>query len=100
MGVSVRGNVDPHLRSPCPQCGYATRYKQWPVTCACFDYKQQLVRGSCSPCPHVAEIWAEQGQRNATLHLIDHGRLPPLKIAAEYAMGRRRRIAKGGSTGK
>jgi hypothetical protein len=37
MGVSVRGLSDPHLHAPCPQCGYATRYKQWPIKCACSD---------------------------------------------------------------
>ena len=36
MGVSIRGHSDPHLHSPCPQCGYATRYKQFgPIRCAC-----------------------------------------------------------------
>ena len=36
MGVSVRGNSDPHLHSPCPVCGYATRFKQLgPIPCAC-----------------------------------------------------------------
>ena len=35
MGVSIHGTVHPHLHHPCPQCGYATRYKQWPSRCAC-----------------------------------------------------------------
>ena len=35
MGVSVRGNTHEHLHSPCPRCGFARRFKQWPVTCAC-----------------------------------------------------------------
>ena len=35
MGVNVRGVSDPHLHHPCPVCGYATRYKQWPSRCAC-----------------------------------------------------------------
>ena len=36
MGVSVRGQTDPHLHSPCLRCGCATRYKQFgPMRCAC-----------------------------------------------------------------
>lgn len=89
MGVSVRGNNDPHLHSPCPRCGYATRHKQWPVTCACSDSKRQMIRTVSAP-PHVVEIWAEQGQRNAALHQIDHSHIPPLKIADGYEAGRLR----------
>src|SRR6478752_9514436 len=32
MYVSVRG---PHWHRPCPKCGYATRFKQWPTACRC-----------------------------------------------------------------
>ena len=35
MGVSVHGTVHPHLHSPCPVCGYARRFKQFPERCAC-----------------------------------------------------------------
>ena len=66
MGASVRGNSDPHLHSPCPRCGYATRYKQWPVTCACSNAQRQKIR--TTPGAHVVEIWAEQERKNAELH--------------------------------
>jgi hypothetical protein len=39
---------------------------------------------------HIAEIQAEQEQRNAALHKIDHGDISPLRIAARYAAGRPR----------
>ena len=35
-GVTVAGYTDPHFHSPCPVCGYATRFKQYgPMRCAC-----------------------------------------------------------------
>lgn len=36
-GVSARGTVHPHLHHPCPKCGYATRFKQWPISCLCTE---------------------------------------------------------------
>jgi hypothetical protein len=43
MGVSIRGHSDPHLHSPCPRCGYATRYKQFgPMRCACPNRPARL----------------------------------------------------------
>ena len=30
---------------------------------------------------HIAEIQAEQDERNAALHKIDHSHIPPLRIA-------------------
>jgi hypothetical protein len=37
---------------------------------------------------HIAEIQAEQLERNAALHKSGHGQIPPLRIAARYAAGR------------
>jgi hypothetical protein len=37
---------------------------------------------------HIAEIQAEQEQRNAALCRIDHSHIAPLRIAARYAAGR------------
>jgi hypothetical protein len=88
MGVRVRGHSDLHLHSPCPQGGYATRYKQWPITCACSNAQRQKIR--TTPAAHVVEIWAEQDARNAELHKIDHSHIPPLGIAARYSTGRPR----------
>src|ERR1700756_3682461 len=39
---------------------------------------------------HIAEIEAEQEQRNAALRKIDYSHIPPLRIAARYAAGRPR----------
>ena len=35
MTTSVRGNDGKELSAPCPVCGYATRFKRFPITCAC-----------------------------------------------------------------
>lgn len=35
MTTSVRGNDSKELTTPCPVCGYATRFKRFPITCAC-----------------------------------------------------------------
>ena len=40
---------------------------------------------------HIAEIQAEQEERNAALHKIDHSHIPPLRVADRYARGRRKR---------
>ena len=85
MGVSVRVHSDLHLHSPCPQCGYATRYKQWPITCACSNAQRQKIR--TTPAPHVVEIWAEQERKNAELHQINHRHIGPLRTAERYAAG-------------
>jgi hypothetical protein len=88
MGVSVRGLSDLHLHSPCPQCGYATRYKQWPITCACSNAQRQKIQQI--PAPHVVEIWAEQERKNAELHQINHSHIGPLRITSPYEDGRHR----------
>lgn len=88
MGVSVRGLSDLYLHSACPQCGFATRFKQWPITCACSNAQQQQIRAS--PSAHVVEIWAEQERKNAELHQVDHSHIPLLRIAERYAAGRPR----------
>jgi hypothetical protein len=94
--LSVRGNSLPHLHSPCPRCGYATRYKQWSITCACSNAQRQQIR--TTPAPHVVEIWAEQERMNAELRMIDNSQISPLRIADRYATGRprapRRRASK------
>jgi hypothetical protein len=40
---------------------------------------------------HIVEIQAEQEERNAALHKIDHSHIPPLRVAERYARGRRKR---------
>ena len=35
MGVDIHGHAHPHLHSLCLRCGYAARFKQWPIRCAC-----------------------------------------------------------------
>jgi hypothetical protein len=98
MGVSVRGHSYPHLHSACAQCGYATRYKQWPITCACSNAQRQKIR--TTPAPHVIEIWAEQQTRNTKLHNVDHSHIPPVRIADRYAGGRPRAPRHGGLDGE
>jgi hypothetical protein len=36
---------------------------------------------------HIAEIQAEQEERNAALHKIDRSHIPPLRVADRYARG-------------
>ncbi|MCV7401283.1 hypothetical protein H7K24_14085 [Mycobacterium fragae] len=38
--------------------------------------------------PDIAEIQAEQEQRNAALHKIDHSHIPPLRVDPRYVLGR------------
>lgn len=94
---------------PCDRCGYATRYKQFPLVCACttpdrcphppVDVRGDVCRrcGGDSRVPrtsmsrlrvHIKAIQAEQEQKNADLP-IPSG--PPLRIADRYAAGRPRR---------
>jgi hypothetical protein len=40
---------------------------------------------------HIAEIQAEQDERDAALHRTDHSHIPPLRIAERYAGGIRRK---------
>jgi hypothetical protein len=84
MGVSAGGHTDPHLHAPCPRCGYATRYKQWPTKCACSDAERQK---ATSTSPNVKNIWAEQEAKNADLRKIDHSHIRPLHIADRYVAG-------------
>jgi hypothetical protein len=49
---------------------------------------------------HIAEIQAEQEERNAALHKIDHSHIPPLRIAERYAGGIRRKAASSGTRSK
>ena len=46
---------------------------------------------------HIAEIQAEQEERNAALHKIDHSHIPPLRIAERYGGGIRRKAASNGN---
>jgi hypothetical protein len=40
---------------------------------------------------HIAEIQAEEEERNAALHKIDYSHIPPLRVADRCARGRRER---------
>jgi len=79
MTVSISGNTW-HVHAPCLRCGYGTRYKQWPIRCQCPS-----MSAGRSTSPLVAEIWAEQEQKNAALP-IPSG--PHLRIADRYPAGR------------
>ena len=91
MGVSISGLSHPHLHSPCPRCGYATRFKQFgPIRCLCS--KTPEVRSGPQRSlanEHVEEIWAEQEQKNAALRTRVPTNVPPLRIADQYAAGRK-----------
>ena len=86
MMLSVSGNDLPHLHTPCPRCGYTTRYKQWPVRCLCNQdiwWRQMMANAYHERV--IAPILAEQEQQNAAL-LVPTG--PPLSLAPRYAAGR------------
>jgi hypothetical protein len=97
MGVSIRGHSDPHLHSPCPRCGYATRYKQFgPMRCACPNPKPRPRRVICSVtltehCPYEGEEEKGSECKNLADDLPPGSPSgPPLRIAARYAAGRPR----------
>ena len=95
---------------PCDRCGCATRFKQFPMVCACTTpdrcpHPLIYVRGNniCQRCggdprvsranrhrlwEHIEKIQAEQEHKNAALP-IPSG--PPLRIADQYAARRPRR---------
>jgi hypothetical protein len=46
---------------------------------------------------HIAEIQAQQEERNAALLKIDHSHIPPVRVAERYAGGIRRKAANSGT---
>ena len=95
---------------PCDRCGYATRFKQFPMVCACTTpdrcpHPPIYVRGNniCQRCggdprvprenmhrlrEHIEEIQAEQADLQARATPPSG---PPLRVADRYADGRPRR---------
>jgi hypothetical protein len=103
--VSINGVTD-HVHRPCPRCGYATRYKQWPIGCLCnkcepnhrpsepcragpgADGKLTCLTHARTPArEYIEEIWAEQKQKKVALQAPSG---PLLRIADRYAAGRSR----------
>src|ERR1700752_800410 len=76
-----------HRHTPCDTCGQPTRYKQWPIGCKCPTMSPG--RSTIAAKKRLAEIWAEQEQKNAALHRIDYSHIPPLRIADRYVAGRK-----------
>lgn len=96
---------------PCDRCGWATRFKQFPLVCACTTpdrcpHPPIYVRGNniCQRCggdprvprenmhrlwEHTEKIHAEQEQKNAALRTRAPTNVPPLRIADQYAAGRK-----------
>jgi hypothetical protein len=97
---------DEYHYNPCDRCGYATRYKQFDLCCACTTpdrcphppyYRQgdhctrcggdaRVRRESMYGKERLQEIWAEQEQKNAALaaRATDPTRLG---VAPRYAKG-------------
>jgi hypothetical protein len=95
---------------PCDRCGYATRFKQFAMVCACTTpdrcpHPPIYVRGNniCQRCggdprvsranmhrlrEHIEEIQAEQADLQARATPPSG---PPLRVADRYAGGRPRR---------
>jgi hypothetical protein len=78
--ISINGVTD-HVHHACPRCGYATRYKQWPIRCLCNKYDP---------------TWLTTRRVRLHRNLADDLPLgspagPPLRIADRYAAGRPRR---------
>jgi hypothetical protein len=90
--------------APCDRCGYATRFKQFPLVCACTTpdrcpHPPISVQGDhCQRCggdarvpretmnglaKYIEEIWAEQEQKNAALRRRVPTDVPPLRIAEQ-----------------
>ena len=84
MPIIING-VSEHAHSPCQCCGYATRYKQFDLCCACTTPDRcphppiwregnhchrcggdaRVRRESMYGKERLQEIWAEQEQKNA-----------------------------------
>jgi ribosomal protein S14 len=98
---------------PCDRCGWATRFKQFPLVCACTTPDRRphppiYVRGNniCQRCggdprvprenmlwllrEHIEEIQAEQADLQARATPPSG---PPLQVADRYADGIRREAA-------
>jgi hypothetical protein len=90
MSVSVRGHTDPHLHSPCPTCGYATGYKQWPTRCACNRgcSNEELERWPWKNDP----AWQQEIRQDDHRIPSTSPSGPPLRIADRYATGRPRAL--------
>ena len=72
--------ITDHHHAPCDTCGRPTRYKQWPIRCQCLT-----TAAGRSTSPLVAEIQAEQEQRNADLRArASQASSPPLRIVNRY----------------
>ncbi len=79
MGVSVRGNVHPHLHSPCPRCGYATAFKQWEIRCGCsVAERRRAIRR------HRAQIEDSQEPEGGELSGADCSHIAPLRVIGRY----------------
>lgn len=107
-----KSRLAPYHYEPCDRCGYATRYKQFPLVCACttpdrcphppVDVRADNICRRCggdSRVPResmrhraartlIDEIESEQERKNAALPIPSR---PPLQIADRYANGRPRR---------
>ena len=85
--LSAAGNELLHNHTPCERCGFATRYKQWPIRCRCNQHSAEWKRMMARACVTrvVEPIWAEQEQKNAALP-VPTG--PPLALAPRYANGK------------
>jgi hypothetical protein len=96
--------------NPCDRCGYATRFKQFPLVCACTTpdrcpHPPIYVQGNhCQCCggdarvprenvhrlaKYIAEIQAEQEKRNAALRRRVPTNVPSLRIADRLKAGRK-----------
>ena len=90
MGVSAGGHIHHHLSAPCPRCGYATRFKQWPNRCACSRAEGRKLSAASAP-RHVVETQAGQ-QAASRANGTKFGRPKKVKDGSHIGNARRMKV--------
>ena len=77
-GIRPGGFTSPYLHGRCPECGYATRWKQFgPMPCACPPEAIAARKAQTIPVTNPAHLIPSTPPSG-----------PPLQIADRYAAGR------------
>ena len=75
--IDIYGHSFEHLHTKCPVCGYATRFKQFPIRCACNRScsKEELQKWPRFVRPELADPAWQERIRQAKQGVAEHERL-------------------------
>jgi hypothetical protein len=75
--IDIYGHSFEHLHTKCPVCGYATRFKQFPIRCACNRScsKEELQKWPRFMSPELADPAWQERIRQAKQRVAEHERL-------------------------